>query len=104
MPRSLLVLLVALAIVPVALADGPQVSPGVIDGGAGLVSENGTLRFTTVETGHETVLAAVKTAGGRIVNWRILKGSWGIPAVAFNGTTAGLSKDGKTLVVAQLGF
>jgi hypothetical protein len=103
MIRSLLVPLIALALVPVAVADGPRVSPGVIDGGAGALAAGGDVRYATVETGARTVLEAVATNGGKVVNWRVLRGGWGIPAVAYDGSTGGISQDGSTLVLAHSG-
>jgi hypothetical protein len=100
MLHRLLVLLAALAVVPVALADGPQVSPGVTDGGAGLTSPNGGVRYASIESGRTTVLETIGTSDGTIVNWRILPGIWGIPNVAFDGTRGSLSTDGNTLVLA----
>jgi hypothetical protein len=101
MLRSLLACLAALVLVPVALADGPQVSPGTSDGGAGLTSPAGDARYATFSTGPTTVLATIATANGMITNWRILPGSWGIPNVAFDGSRSGLAADGKTLVLSR---
>jgi hypothetical protein len=41
--------------------------------------------------------------GGRIVRSRALRGFYGVPLVAYDGTTAGLTGDERTLVVASYG-
>jgi hypothetical protein len=52
-----------------------------------------------VETG--TAVAAIRTDGGRVEQYGSLAGRFGIPAVAADGTSEGLSHDGKTLVLAD---
>jgi hypothetical protein len=51
--------------------------------------------------GHATVLIRRTRGGGPSTTLR-LQGSWGIPAVTYNGTLTGLSADGGTLVLAQI--
>jgi len=97
-------LLAALVLAPAALADGPGVSPGVDYGGDGVVSASGLVRYTTLSAARSTLLQATATRDGRVLRWRPLPGAFGIPLVTYGGTTGGLSRDGRLLVLAQPGF
>jgi hypothetical protein len=77
---------------------GPQ--PGVVQGWDGVV--RGGIRYVTIPTGRETVLEAVRRDSGRVERWMFVKGSFGIPLVAFDGTTDGLSRNGRTLVLGDV--
>jgi hypothetical protein len=46
-------------------------------------------------------VAQIDSAGGTVNGFMSLHGSWGIPIVAFDGTTSGVSAGGQTLVLAQ---
>ena len=46
-------------------------------------------------------MAQIDSAGGTVNGFVSLRGSWGIPIVAFDGTTSGVSAGGQTLVLAQ---
>ncbi len=52
--------------------------------------------------GARTVIQQVRRAGGEIPRWRDLKGRYGVPAAAYDGSTTGLSADGRTLVLVEL--
>src|SRR5205085_5701847 len=69
----------------------------------GLLAPGGAVRYVTLPTGARTVIAKVQAAGGRVVGFRSVKGSYGIPFVTNNGETGGLSRDGRKLVVATAG-
>ena len=105
MPRSLLISAVALFALTflsaAAAADGGP-TPGTVEGGAGVLGSD--VRYVTVGTGRETTLEAVQLNGGKVVRWTNLPGSWGIPAVTFDGTTGGLAKNRSRLVLGQNGF
>ncbi len=92
--------LVAAALAAGALADGGP-SPGVSIGWDGIAAPGGELRYVTLPAGRNTVVAAVRLDGGRVVRFRALRGSFGVPLVAYDGTTGGLSVDGRTLVLGQ---
>jgi hypothetical protein len=85
---------------PAASAGGP--SPGISQGWDGLV--RGNVRYVTVPAGAFTSLQAINRRGGRVVAHMSLAGTWGIPMVAFDGTTEGFLPDGRTLVLAQQVF
>src|SRR5206468_4154131 len=96
-------LVLALVLVPAALADGGP-SPGVDQGSYGLLSANGAVRYATLSGTHSTVLEAIRTSDGHILRWRTLEGGWGIPFVTYNGTTGGLARNGRALVLAESAF
>jgi hypothetical protein len=81
-------------------ADGLPVL-GVDAGGTGVVARSGDARYVTVPANGNTVLARVNPHGGRILAWTLVSGTFTIPAVAYDGSAAGLSADGRTLVLIQ---
>jgi hypothetical protein len=80
-----------------ALGAGP--SPGLSFGGNGV--SKGNVRYVTVLTGKSTLVTKINRQGGRVMRSMTLKGAWGIPLVAFDGTAEGLLADGRTLLLAQ---
>jgi hypothetical protein len=87
---------------PAALADGPM--PGAAQGSFGVVSPDGKTRYLALGSGLNTVIETVSTADGSLQGWETLAGGWGIPTVTYNADGgAGLSRNGKTLVVTTLG-
>jgi hypothetical protein len=60
---------------------------------------HGSLRYVTVLSGRRTVVEAVQRRGGRIVRATSIPGLWGIPIVGSDGSTDGLSRDGRKLVL-----
>jgi hypothetical protein len=91
--------LVALVLVPTALAGGP--SPGVAqDPSQGVRLPEGDVSYATEPDGAGTTLLAVRP-DGRVLRQLSLAASWGIPVTAFDGTTGGLSADGRTLVLGD---
>ena len=91
--------LLAAALTAGALAGGR--SPGVSMGWDGIAAPGGELRYVTLPAGRNTVVAAVRLDTGRVVRFRALRGGFGVPLVAFDGTAGGLSLDGRTLVLGQ---
>jgi hypothetical protein len=100
--RLLPVAAIALACVaiasPAASGDGGP-GPGVVQGWNGITA--GDERYVAVPAVGWTAIQAIKRNGGRVDRWMTLKGSWGIPLVANDGTTEGLIGDGRRLLVAQ---
>ena len=103
--------LARLCFVPLALAAAAGVaaagplgnggpSPGIAVGLAGVPAPDGTVRFVALPAGGDTAVAAVGMRGGRVVRFRSIPGSYGVPLVAYDGSAGGLSVDGKTLVLA----
>lgn len=83
-----------------ALGDGGP-NPGVAQGWDGVA--RGKLRYVAIPTGDGTVLEAISRRNGRVLRWVTLPGNYGIPQVAFDGTMDGLSRDGRTLVLGDVG-
>jgi hypothetical protein len=101
--RLLAVLALALlAAAPAASGDGGP-SPGAITGWNGVLSPTGHVRYVALTAAASTTVAAVEVDGGRILQYRTLRGLYGIPLVANDGTTGGLSADATTLVLAPFG-
>jgi len=94
-----LAVICAAAATPAASGNGGP-SPGVRQGWDGIAAKN--VRYVTLTTAGWTTLAKIQRDGGRVLNWVNIKGTWGVPAVAFDGTTAGLTRDGRTLVLGQV--
>jgi len=82
-----------------ALASAAGPSPGINQSPTGLT--NGKMRYVTLPAGASTSVEAVNRQTGRVVRRFALAGAWGIPLVAYDGTTEGLLADGHTLLLAQ---
>jgi hypothetical protein len=93
-------LLAALVVVPAAFAGGP--SPGVTrDGSQGVQLPEGDVSYVAEPDGAGTAVLAVGQRDGRVLRRSSFAASWGIPLVAMDGTTGGLSADGRTLVLGD---
>lgn len=95
----LFIVLAAAVFVATATADGLGPTPGEMFGGNGVAGPRGVVRYVAVPGRGGTVLQRVRVRGGEVVAWRALRGYFGVPLVAFDGTTAGLSHDGSRLVL-----
>jgi hypothetical protein len=82
--RTSLLILLALACVPMASAAGPWLG----------TASNGVAQYTANVHGKSTVVAAPSQK-------LTLSGNWGLPRVTLNNDVGGLSADGRTLVLAQ---
>ena len=91
-----LAVLGALAAAPAAAADGPLF---VTQGGTGVVL--GATRYIPIPSsiGNDTQLVAISTRDGSEQDQLGLVGEWGLPATPSGAE--GLSRDGKTLVLAD---
>ena len=78
-------------------AGGP--GAGVEQGWDGLAS--GAVRYVAVPAGSSTTVQVIRRQDGRVLKFMSLKGAWGIPLVAFDGTTDGLMADGRTLLLGE---
>jgi hypothetical protein len=100
-PLGLSTLLVLTLLPAAARADGPPVTS--LDAGPqGVVEPNGNDRFTARPLATQTVLTQSQLDGGRVLRASILDGRWGVPLVAEDGTSGGLSADGSTLVLTRV--
>jgi hypothetical protein len=87
-----------------ALAPGSAAGSGptyLMQGWTGVTAPGVPVRYVTLAAGSETVLAVIRRSTGRVLSWRPLHGTWGVPLVAQDGATGGLSRDGKTLVLGE---
>src|SRR2546423_6081588 len=96
MLRRLLPLALALVAAPAALADGPPVPAGA----DGVLAPGGKVRCLAGADRGRTMVEQVQVAGVRLLRARSLRGAWGVPGVALDGTPGGLSADGTTLVLS----
>jgi hypothetical protein len=94
-----LALLVAGAAVLAGSATGAGPSPGIAFGSPGVLSHDGKVRYVALRAGKGTLVEAVTTQGGEVRQSRFVRGRYGIPLVAYDGSTGGLSRNGKRLVV-----
>lgn len=99
MKRLLTAVCATLALAPAAASAGGGPSPGVALGWTGVLARDGTVRYVTLPAGPRTVVVAIRPDGGQVARFAALRGSYGIPMVAFDGTTDGLTADGRTLVL-----
>jgi hypothetical protein len=81
-----------------ALADGLPVQ-NVDVGRSGVENSAQHERYVAVAAGPKTVVQRIRTNGGQVLRSRVLSGRYTIPAVAYDGSAAGLSADGTTFVL-----
>ena len=91
---------VALAAVPAALGAGP--APFASQGGAGVLSRDGSIRYLALNAGASTVVEALDTRSGEVTHRRTVPGVLGVPLLTYNGFGEGLSRDGGTLVLQTM--
>jgi|SRR5579859_3544736 len=100
--RTRLLIGVAVAGLAATAGAGTARAGGIAPGFAqnGVLGPGGRVRYVAVSTQHTTDLNAVGSAGGKLLRSVTLNGVYGIPAVAYDGTAGGLSRDGRTLVIS----
>ena len=85
-----------------AAADGGGPSPGPSWGSPGVVDRTHSVRYVAIPAGaRNTMVEAVSTRDGNVTRWAYLKGSYGIPAVAWDWSTDGLARSGRRLVLVS---
>jgi hypothetical protein len=100
MKRALVPALLLTAVLGLAgWAAGAGPSPGVTFGSPGVLSHDGKLRYLAMQAGRNTLVESVATKGGAVRRSRFLKGWYGVPLVAYDGTAGGLARNGKRLVL-----
>jgi hypothetical protein len=70
----------------------------------GIVDPEGGDRYTAIGIESGTFVQRINTGDGQIERSKLLNGQLGIPAVAYDGSPGGLSADGNTLVLTELGL
>ncbi|MBA2241163.1 MAG: hypothetical protein H0W09_08005, partial [Solirubrobacterales bacterium] len=92
----------------IAAALGPQ--PAGADGlpvyevdtsRQGIETSSATARYVALPAGEGTSVARIDADGGRVRRSTFLEGDFTVPAVAYDGTTSGLSHDGKVLALIE---
>jgi hypothetical protein len=106
--KFLLILVTVLALasavaVGAAKGDGSPYAPGLVQGADGIVSPDRRVRFVTLATPRSTVVAAIRVSTGKVMRSNVLRGFYGVPIVAWDNSTGGVSADGKTLVLGSYG-
>ncbi len=100
--RLALALFAAAALAATALAGG-RPAPGVLVGGTGVLGPSGFVRYVAKPAHGVTSVAAIRVRDGRVLRSASIQGAYGVPLVANDGSTAGVSADGRTLVLGQTG-
>jgi hypothetical protein len=98
--RRLLPLFLLLALPATAHADGQPLG-SLTSGPRGVVDPHGGDRLAALPTSRGTVVTRSQIDGGRVQRATVLDGSWGVPLVAYDWTSGGLSADGSTLVLTR---
>ncbi len=86
-----------------AKGDGSPYTPGLVQGADGVLSPSRDIRFVTLATARSTVVAAIRVRTGRVVRSNVLRGFYGVPILAWDNSTGGVSADGRTLVLGSYG-
>src|SRR5712691_791612 len=81
-------------------ADGGGPSPGIDYGSYGVIAPGGKIRYLTLPAGRDTFVESIRMRGGQVIRSNLLRGAFGIPFVASDGTTGGLVRNGRRLVLA----
>ncbi len=108
MKRTRLVLILVIAAATIASgagANGSAYSPGLVYGwsGVGAGRHNEGVRYVAFGMPKSTIVAAVRARDGRVLKSKVVTGFYGVPLVAYDGTSGGLSGDGKSLVLGSYG-
>jgi hypothetical protein len=96
-----LTVLGALAVVSVASAAYP--APFALQGGQGVLSNNGAIRFVASAAGESTLVRAYKTKDGSTLMSQTINGSFGVPMITSSGPGGGMYRDGSTFVLQSMG-
>lgn len=86
----------------VATGNGSPYSPGLVYGWSGVGAGDG-VRYVVFGMPKSTIVAAVRTRDGRVLRSNVVRGEYGVPLVAYDGTSGGLSGDSRSLVLGSYG-
>jgi hypothetical protein len=73
----------------------------IMFGGQGVLAPDGKVRYVALTTSRQTIVSVVRVRGGQVIRSRLLPGYLGVPVVGSDGTTDGVSADGRTLVLGS---
>src|SRR4051794_25034316 len=101
MRRLLVVFVFALgaAFVAPAAAGAAGGPVPALTNGAGASAPGGHVGYVAVGAGRVTVIERVRRRDGFVLDSTLIRGQLGVPGVAYDGATTGLSADGRTLVL-----
>jgi len=99
-----LVLVVAAAAIAVPVAFAAYPSPYALQGGQGVMSKDGSIRYVAVGAGDKTVVNAIRTSDGSTVQSQTVQGSFGVPMLTQKGPGGGLFRDGSAFVLQSTGY
>lgn len=97
-----LVVLAALAVAPAAFAAFP--GPYAVQGGQGVLSKDGSLRFVAAKSAEGTVVSAISTKDKSVVMSRNFDSALGVVTLTPSGAGEGLTRDGSAFVLQTVGF
>lgn len=73
-----------------------------MQGGPGVRVPGSAAGYVAVGVGQRTLVERVLSPSGAIGRTLTIRGSYGVPGVAYDSSTTGLSADGRTLVLAEI--
>jgi hypothetical protein len=73
-----------------------------MQGGPGVSVPGSARNYVAVAVGSRTLVEQVLRPNGGVGRTRILDGAYGVPGVAYDNSTTGLSANGRTLVLAEV--
>jgi hypothetical protein len=97
-----LVVLGALIVVPGASAAYP--GPYAVQGGNGVLSNDGSLHFIAFGVGESTLVRANRSSDGTTAMSRTIAGAYGVPAITSTGPGDGMFRNGSTFVLQSTGW
>lgn len=87
-----------------AMAGQAAAKIGIVGSAASIEVRDSPHRYVAISPQTDprlTIVERIGTEDGRIDRWWHLRGSWYVPAVAFDGSAGGLSADGRSLVLSR---
>ena len=84
---------------PTAAASTLKGAPTAYTFGEGVVNAQGSTRYVTIQAGEKTLVMAIATDGGEVIDHATTPGTYTVPAIAVDGTASGVSADGETLAL-----
>jgi hypothetical protein len=84
-------------------ANGSPYSPGLVYGWGGVEAGKSGVHYVAFGMPKSTVVAAVRARDGHVLRSNVVRGFFGVPLVAYDGTSGGLSGDWRRLVLSSYG-
>jgi hypothetical protein len=102
------VVLVALVVAAATLAagagaNGSPYSPGLSYGWPGIALPGRGTNVVAFGMPKSTIVALVRARDGEVLRSTVVRGFYGVPLVTYDGTTGGLSGDGKWVTLSSYG-